>query len=229
MSLTVVAAPLGGWVEADPQGAQWLRDDLSSMNRLLAKHGLPAHVEPEDVPCFDLDLGGSVTLQALRRCAAHLAASGRLPGPGGRDAAEDPVLQAYYARTAPAGAGLLGRLLGRKAAPLQGFDHLILHSDCEGWYLPVDFPQVLEADVDEVVGGDVGSVPRLVTELKLLAQALGLPDDLTPDAPLLLEAFEGRGGSAPWQRYGAEAFACCRLRHVAEHAQQTGTSLVLVS
>lgn len=229
MPLSVVAAPLGGWRPGDAATERWLRDDLEGARRLLARQGVTAPPEPEDAPCFELSLGEVATLQALRRAAAHLAASGRLPPPAGPDAAEDPALQAYYAREAPAAGGLLRRLLGRRAGPPTGFDHLLLHSDAAGWYLPVDFPHVLEADEDEVTGGNVGSVPRLLDEVRRLAQALGLPDDLTPDAPLLLEALAGRGARAPWQRHGAEAFACCALLHVGEHAELTGTSLLLVS
>lgn len=225
MGLTVVAGLLGGEVAEDPDVRAFTLSELEALNKVLARNGLPPHVEPAQAPALDLDLFGHGPLHALRRLAAHLAQHGRLPEPGGPDASDDPVLQAYYARTPAGRGGLWGRLTGRRGAALHGFDHLILHSDCEGYYVPQDFAHPLHADPDELSGGDVGSCVQLEAECRRLAQAMGLPDDLTPDAPLLLEAFEGRGARRGWQRYGQEALACCRLLHVCQHARETGTAI----
>ncbi len=227
MGLTFVAGLLGGEAAADPEARAFLTSELAALNRVLARQGLPDHVEPPDAPSLALDLLGQGPLHALRRAGAHLAAYGRLPEPAGPDAADDPVLQAYYARTGLRRGGLWGRLSRKATAPLHGFDHLILHSDCEGYYLPRDLPAPLPADPDELSGGDVGSALRLEAECRRIAQALGLPEDLTPEAPLLLAAFEGRGARRGWERYGQEALACCRLLHVCQHARETGTVIQL--
>ena len=55
--------------------------------------------------------------------------------------------------------------------------HLVCHSDAEGFYVPVDFDEVLysEPDGDEqLAGGMLGSSYRLLDELVLVAPALGI-------------------------------------------------------
>lgn len=54
--------------------------------------------------------------------------------------------------------------------------HLLCHSDCEGFYLPVDFEVVLidSQDQDRIPGGLLGSSYRLRDELLAIAPALGI-------------------------------------------------------
>ena len=48
--------------------------------------------------------------------------------------------------------------------------HLLWHSDAEGYYVPVDFPEVILDD--RIAGSMVGSSVRLLEELKLIAPRL---------------------------------------------------------
>ncbi|MGZ3424514.1 MAG: hypothetical protein ACXVEE_42030, partial [Polyangiales bacterium] len=50
--------------------------------------------------------------------------------------------------------------------------HLLVHSDCEGYYVPVDFAEVVFDD--ELPGGMLGSSQRLMRELVEVAPALGI-------------------------------------------------------
>jgi hypothetical protein len=53
--------------------------------------------------------------------------------------------------------------------------HLICHSDIEGYYVPIDFDEVLLDDDEEIAGGGlVGSSQRLLAELQAVAPALGI-------------------------------------------------------
>ncbi len=52
--------------------------------------------------------------------------------------------------------------------------HLICHSDCEGYYVPIDFPEPLYDDGDELVGGILGSSQRALAEVILAAPLLGI-------------------------------------------------------
>src|SRR6202008_5022884 len=54
--------------------------------------------------------------------------------------------------------------------------HLLCHSDAEGFYVPVDFDDVLfeEAEDGELPGGMLGSSYRLLDELVVVAPALGI-------------------------------------------------------
>jgi hypothetical protein len=106
------------------------------------------------------------------------------------------------------------------------FDHLVHHSDCEGYYVPVEFERVI---VDEKVrGGYLGSSVRLLKETRRIAQAIGVPEDLDPDSE---EVFEATDGETPatdgWQRYGAEAYVCLQLLRAAELSVTTGSAIAL--
>ena len=154
-------------------------------------------------------------LHYLRRVAAQLELRGSLPPPGDHCASDDPVLAEYY-DTATGTARGLRRVFGKPKPRRLGFDHLILHSDAEGYYLPIAFDDVLIANDDQLAGGMVGSAQQLLAECVKLRDALGIPHDLDPEADALWEAADAQGEGTGWQRYGVEAFSCVRLLHAAQ-------------
>jgi nucleotide-binding universal stress UspA family protein len=122
------------------------------------------------------------------------------------------------------GPSRFARLTGRPSAGPLPFAHLIDHSDADGYYVPVEFP-------DPLVAGDemVGSSQQLLAECEALAAALGIPDDLDPEAEVLWAASEGQTeGGELWQRYGVESFVCVRLRAAARHSVRTGAAIAFV-
>ncbi|MFV8751784.1 hypothetical protein ACNOYE_14660 [Nannocystaceae bacterium ST9] len=53
--------------------------------------------------------------------------------------------------------------------------HLLCHSDAEGFYVPIDFPEPLFLDERAIAGGGmVGSSQRLLAELRRVASAIGV-------------------------------------------------------
>jgi hypothetical protein len=116
--------------------------------------------------------------------------------------AGDPLLRKAYAE-----------FPGELAGP---FDHLIHHSDCEGYYVPVDFGQVI---VDErLAGGYLGSSVRLLAETRRIAAALDLPEGLDPDSEEVFGACDtGARATEGWQRYGIESYVCLRLIQAWKH------------
>jgi hypothetical protein len=151
-------------------------------------------------------------LHTLRRLAVHLAETGTLPDPlaDAHGATRDPLLKEAYAR--PPG------------EPAGSFDHLIYHSDCEGYYVPVDFGQVI-AD-ERLAGGYLGSSVRLLAETRRIATVLGLPEDLDPDSEEVSSACQGSAAAAEgWQRYGVESYGCLRLIQSAKHSIATGAAI----
>ena len=214
----------------DEELAEELQGEFDELNEALRRNGLAEHREPAAVGWepLSLDMIGYSGLHYLRRIAAHLDANGELPPPGGDDSAEDPVIQAYYERLdAGTGGGLLGRLRRRgpaPAAPAGRFDHLINHSDSEGYYVPQRFDRVLR---DERVAGElVGSSHALRAELETLRDALAIPE-LDPEGDELALAVESQGeGESVWQRYGIESFTCARLLAAAETSVERGAAIV---
>src|SRR6185436_19316853 len=133
-----------------------LRDEFRRMNQALRKAHLPSHTEPEVLPPLD-DRTTILSfpydcLHRLRRVYAHVVGSGVLPQPLANDeqASEDKEVD-------------------RVGSPRH---HLLWHSDCEGYYLPVEFNTVLETD--DVPGGAIGSSQRLMAELLTIGPHLGI-------------------------------------------------------
>src|SRR5262249_49437393 len=153
----------------------------------------------------------------LRRVAAHLDLRGILPPPGEQDASDDKVVEEYYQLATQPGPGLWGRLF-RRAARARTFDHLLMHGDAEGYYLPQDFPSVLfPPESLQIPGGMIGSSARLLDECKRLAAALQLPLDLDPEGEEVWKASESQSvGDAQWKRYGIESLTCLGLYHACE-------------
>ena len=205
----VVGVTAGAWDEyAD------VREHFAVIGRLLDRAGAGQWAEPEldEQDVLEGDMWGYSGLHAVRRAAVYLARTGALPAPlaEAHRAADDPLLKKAYAQPP-----------GQPAGP---FDHLIYHSDCEGYYVPVDFGQVI---VDEgLPGGYLGSSVRLLAETRRIASALSLPEDLDPDSDEVEAACNADARDAEgWQRYGIESYACLRLIRAARHSVATGAAI----
>ena len=192
MGLSIEVGYLADLKEYDLEGFELAKDHLESINGVLIANGLPAHHEPESIEeVWGADLFGYSGLHHLRRIAAHVGAGQPLPEPGTKEAAADPLLDKLYGN------------------PPQGqFQHLIHHSDADGFYLPVEFDDVL------ISGrlGMIGSTYSLKKELDQLAAVLEIPAELGIDDELVWVAAENQGkGKTTWERYGIETHTCLTL------------------
>ncbi|MCK6481538.1 MAG: hypothetical protein HUU26_01035 [Gemmatimonadaceae bacterium] len=150
--------------EEEGEALDWSIKALEALNRVLASNRLPPHLEPAGGPPIEsrspLDSLPYSYIHYLRRLyvrwrAAPSFTADMLPADG--DPTEDPLLVAAYSnRSEPS--------------------HLVAHSDCLGFYVPMDFPRVLVADprYDDYLGGMVGSSHRLRAELESIAPILGI-------------------------------------------------------
>lgn len=185
-------------------------DALRELNDWLEGAGLPPHREPAEVEPWSCDLPGYGALHTLRRVAAHLQYEKRLPArPGDEDAASDPLLGRYYAARAED-----GRAIGlrQRAGHNRRFDHLIFHSDCEGYYLPRNFETVLQSD--DLVGLELGSLVQLQKELQILRAELRIPEGARdPESELSRE-------------FGLERYVCVALLEGCRRALESGAALV---
>jgi hypothetical protein len=221
MGLTVEVGILVDVAESDPDALESLREDFAAANAALYEDGLPTYDEPETASWEPLsfDMYGYSGLHYLRRIAAHVAARSELPPPGTDDASSDPVLEAYYDAVTKG-----WRPFRRSSRIDRRFDHLLLHSDAEGFYVPVEFENVLFTD--DVPGAMIGSAQALVRELEELAAALGVPTELDPESDELAEASEEQGDGEGWKRYGVESFTCVRLLAAARASLDRGAAVV---
>jgi hypothetical protein len=148
--------------ECDPEAVDDLREDYNTVNAVLAANGLPAHHEPLSLPQLD-DRTPIVgfpysCLHELRRVyARHIVDSGLAGFPPGLIVTDDTVVDQVGSEQ----------------------HHLLWHSDCEGFYVPIDFPEVL---FDErLPGAMLGSSQRLQAELRHVAPTLGITLTQTGD------------------------------------------------
>jgi hypothetical protein len=160
MGLAVEVGMLADLNVNDEEGAAWLRESLSKVNEVLAENGLASHTEPEVLPALkSRAIIGSYPysfLHYLRRFAAHAWTNPHwkpTPFTDSEDPAEDSAV-----------AGETAMLTS----------HLLCHSDCDGFYLPIDFKNPLFADEDCVPGGMLGSSQGLMRELVGIAPFLGV-------------------------------------------------------
>ncbi|MEU8901345.1 hypothetical protein [Nocardia sp. NPDC048505] len=146
----------------DPEYLEYLREDIDTINRVLADNGLPPHTEAEtEGPATMRKHAGSFPysfVHYLRRAYAHAythPGQPLTPLAEGRQPTEDPLLEEV----------------------MYGFEsHLICHSDAEGYYVPIDFDQVLvpEDPGIKLAGGLLGSSVALLRELIYLAPHIGI-------------------------------------------------------
>jgi hypothetical protein len=164
MGLAISVGTLADFLANDPEGAEWFEGDFEIVNQVLAAAGLPPHAEPRELPALDsrasLDGFPYAFIHYLRRAYAHSVVTPgwkATPVEDGADPSEDPAIQ---------------------AALDVAESHLICHSDAEGFYVPVEFEDVLfsesESEEEALTGGMLGSSYRLRDELVQVAPALGI-------------------------------------------------------
>lgn len=171
MGLAIVVAPLADLLQNDPEGAEWVEREVTSINALLRADRLPEHTEPRTMPPDDSQaslVGFPYTfLHHLRRYAAWVWDGRDAPPPlaQGEDPTRDRVLD---------------------EAGYDVANHLICHSDAEGHYVPVRFEEVIAGD--DIAGGLLGSSCVLLDECRELAEPLGVTFE--SDDPLVLVSAE---------------------------------------
>ena len=228
MGLSLEVGILADLKDSDEEGVEYHREAFERLNTFLASRGLPRHSEPLDCEVWSADMAGYSTLHDVRRIAAYLDCDRQLPAASTGQSSKDPCLEGYWAAVEGKESGFVGRLFRPRPKYRREFDHLIIHSDAEGYYLPIDFPDVLFPPAHlEIAGGMVGSVPRLLQEIERLARRLEIPVGVETDTDELSDLLRAPLAEGPlWQRYGRESFGCVTLREGCRHAMATGAALV---
>ncbi len=147
--------------DSEPESTQWLRKQFRQVNRLLAAKGLPPHEEPEDLP--KIPYRGQLMgfpyswLHYLRRAVAFArqAPEEFCPTPQDWDPGTDERMD--------------------RELSVSMDSHLICHSDCEGFYVPTDFPEPLYSTKEiKIQGAILGSSQRTLQEVRQAAPLLGI-------------------------------------------------------
>lgn len=161
MGLSVSVGMLADLKANDAEGAAWFRAEVAKVNRVLEANGLPTFTEPETLATQPhsnaADSYPYSFLHYLRRAYALQREGYPLTPAGDRlSKADNDVIE---------DAGSL-------------FDsHLLMHSDAEGFYVPVEFDEPIFSD--DVPGAMLGSSPRLLRELVKVAPFLSIELDAT--------------------------------------------------
>ena len=165
MGLAVEVGVLSYLKAHDEEGAEWFRSSMSQTNEVLAEKGIEPFAEPEDLSGLKSRaqcVGFSYSyLHYLRRFYAHITTfPEKTPEPvaEGTDPAQDSDLQEEYYMLS---------------------SHLICHSDCEGYYLPLELKEIVFdlTDKNRILGGMLGSSFALQRELIEMAPYLNITLD----------------------------------------------------
>lgn len=155
-------------------------DELQLVNRVLADNGVAPFEEPPKLPKLasrSRRVGLAYTELALLKRAYICMRKGRKPTPLDELSQED-----------------LDEILDGVSIYIES--HLLCHSDAEGYFVPVDFEDVLYDGA--LPGGMLGSSQRLHAELVELAPTLGIEvvdGDVTARA--IAELLLAEGADAP--------------------------------
>jgi hypothetical protein len=234
MGLEIIVGHLADLTRHDEEAATWYRAVLADLNLVLAEAGEAPHHEPDEISdgSQSWELLGYSGLHHVRRLASWLAIEQQLPPPVAYgEAAGDLVLRQFYNQHK-------NHLRYRSKTPELGFapsrspkfQHLMLHSDVEGFYLPRTFPEVIfdfHSPPREGIGAMVGSAERLLKECRELADAHSLPPGTDPEGEEVYRNLEIPPGSGqPWQRLPIETFVVTRLIAACEKSLETGAAVV---
>jgi hypothetical protein len=166
VGLSVNVGFLAYLLKEDEEGAaDGLREEFSHVSRVLQANGLPPHVEPEELPDTNdrsgLDGFPYEWLDYLCRALAYARQAPEEFGPvvGWDRPHEDERVDREYDMGS----------------------HLICHSHCEGFFVPIDFPTPLVDYEDELPGAVLGSSQRALAEVIQTAPLLGI--ELVNDGP----------------------------------------------
>jgi hypothetical protein len=218
MGLGLEVGILADLKKADAEGFAYYKKQFRILNQVLSAAGLRKHVEPEELDeVFSRGMYGYSGVHYLRRVAAHLALGRPIPAPGDQAAADDPILQRHYWDGFSAGEHLK-------------YQHLIIHSDAEGFYVPINFERALLATDDiKLLGGMLGSTQQLQAECRELAGILGVPAGMDAEADKMMSAIATQGqGRERWRRYAVETFTCLQLLAACDASLRTQAAIVFV-
>ncbi len=155
MGLGISIGDLAYCLEDDPEGAEWIEEDFEALNECLKSNGLTEHTEPKVLPEIKMSCVTSFPysfLHHLRRVyALNKLGKPVIPISGKLTKEDDAIIAEVTARMD---------------------SHLLCHSDNEGYYVPIEFDDIL---IDENIAGSVVcSSQKLLTEILSIASFIDI-------------------------------------------------------
>jgi hypothetical protein len=219
LSLNVSVGYLADLRECNP-GDPTVGREYAAIRRILKKHGIEGYEEPEQLDngwCACVTPSNGIAF--LQRFASYFpldddATADEWPVPGDDETMGNPLEDDMYEDAV-------------SLLECHPFQHLILHSCRHGYWVPVDFPDVIfpgrRTGIDML-----GSSVRLLKECDELAKLLRLPRGLKFDDPDLLDALNHRGRTKPrWKKYGIESYNLVMLRTACQVSLKTGAAVTI--
>jgi hypothetical protein len=226
MALSLETGILSDLKSEDVEGYNYFKDQFDKLYEVLKTHEIKSDFkEPEDLDqeeVWSCQMYGYSGLHYLRILAAHIWDEKKVIKPGNEESDEDEAVEKYseYFLKEESSIDVLFSKIGinRNKRKLK-FDHLLIHSDAEGFYIPVDFDEVIFND--EIAGGMVGSTFKLKAELEVLAEWLELDFTLDIDSEefwLLPEQQNKNKNKEKWKNFGIESHSCMNLLRACEES-----------
>ena len=234
MGLALEVGILADLKDADEEGYASYVDEFENLSNVLRSEGMDEHVEPDELDeIFSCDMLSYTGIHYLRRIAVHLALGKPTPAPGSQETYRNVALDQEYFDSFNAGKDMK-------------YQHLVVHSDAEGFYVPIDFERVI-ATPTLMSGGWVGSTQRLQAECAELAGLLSMPLDMHYELDELSRAANAQlhphsqssrrlwpwkraetehSRNLTWKQYGVETHACLRLLAACEVSLRTKAAIV---
>jgi hypothetical protein len=159
MGLGITVGRLASWLRGgDEEVVELVRNHLREVNRVLAAHNLPDHVEPESLPELRRrSLFDHMPYSRHARLLRAVAFSRQAPEEFVAAGAEEDHLRHQHVCT---------ELALRRS-------HLICQG-VEGYFVPIDFPEPLFDARKGLVGGVLGSCQAAARELAAVASLLDI-------------------------------------------------------
>lgn len=236
MGLTIAVGMYAQNLAEDEDGEGFLDEPFDQLNELLVECGMPQHIEPRIISgaeYFEAGMWGYNGVHALRRLAAYLTFKGELPKPAEYGAyCDDPIYVEFNKAHQlhledPLSRGFIG-LSGEIIEPAP-YQHLTMHSDAEGFYIPQLFEHVIfdwTHPQRPGLGMMVGSSAKLLEECETLANSLNLPTDFDPDSNEFLKIIESPPTTGePWQILAVEAHTVANLANAARASLKLGAAI----
>jgi len=239
MNLTITVGILADRIRHNPGEVEHLRHKLTTASEAMVAANHPAHVEPENCEVLRRVARAEFGWQALREAAGYIWQNQlipRWPMLDGLDADKsEDLFQAAIAAEEVVKPSLWQRLSGKVPEPVAPppFMHLSLHSDVDGYYLPVDFNDLVwPAVYEEETAGiwPIGSVQQLLQELATLGRGLEIADAMVSDDPRIIELLDQETSSpdgARWEAQPIVAHMVLILREACAASLATGAAIAL--